>query len=174
SKSRQARVGKQGSASKSRQARVGKQESASKRRQARVVKQETASKSRQARVGKQESASKRQQARVVKQESASKSRQARIDKQESISKNEIKAAAITSFISGLNHEFAIKDLGDLNYFLGLEVAYTDDGLFLTQSKYATDILQRANLFDAKPVSTPLAPHVSFTGAGIPFPEPTLY
>ncbi|GJU15951.1 uncharacterized mitochondrial protein-like protein [Tanacetum coccineum] len=83
-------------------------------------------------------------------------------------------AAITSFISGLNHEFAIKDLGDLNYFLGLEVAYTDDGLFLTQSKYATDILQRANLFDAKPVSNPLAPHVSFTGAGIPFPEPTLY
>ncbi|GJR36054.1 RNA-directed DNA polymerase, eukaryota, reverse transcriptase zinc-binding domain protein [Tanacetum coccineum] len=79
---RQARVGKQGSASKSRQARVGKQESASKSRQARVGKQETASKSRQARVGKQESASKRRQARVVKQETASKSRQARIDKQE--------------------------------------------------------------------------------------------
>lgn len=35
--------------------------------------------------------------------------------------------AITSFISRLNREFAIKDLGDLNYFLGLEVAYTENG-----------------------------------------------
>ena len=81
---------------------------------------------------------------------------------------------ITTFISRLNHEFAIKDLGDLNYFLGLEVVYTDHGLFLTQSKYASDILKRANLYDSKPVSTPLAPHVSFTTDGLSFSDPTLY
>ncbi|XP_076913547.1 uncharacterized protein LOC143572213 [Bidens hawaiensis] len=72
---------------------------------------------------------------------------------------------IGSFISRLNNEFAIKDLGDLNYFLGLEVAYTDEGIFLTQSKYASDILKRANLYDSKPVSTPLAPHESFVTTG---------
>ena len=47
-------------------------------------------------------------------------------------------AAINAFISRLNHEFAIKDLGNLNYFLGLEVVHMEQGLFLTQSKYATD------------------------------------
>ena len=50
---------------------------------------------------------------------------------------------ISTFIARLNNEFATKDLGQLNYFLGLEVTYTDDGLFLTQAKYAHDILIRA-------------------------------
>ncbi|GKF81129.1 uncharacterized mitochondrial protein-like protein, partial [Tanacetum coccineum] len=50
-------------------------------------------------------------------------------------------SVIATFTSRLNHEFAIKDLGALNYFLGLEVAYTNNGLFLTQSKYARDILK---------------------------------
>ncbi|KAD6796557.1 hypothetical protein E3N88_07453 [Mikania micrantha] len=36
---------------------------------------------------------------------------------------------IISFIKRLNQEFTIKDLGELNYFLGLEVSYTKDGLF---------------------------------------------
>ncbi|KAJ0781817.1 putative RNA-directed DNA polymerase [Helianthus annuus] len=82
--------------------------------------------------------------------------------------------AIATFISCLNHEFAIKDLGDLNYFLGLEVAYSDNGLFLHQSKYATDILRRADLLDSKPVATPLAPHESFISQGDPYHDPTLY
>ncbi|KAD3337749.1 hypothetical protein E3N88_33269 [Mikania micrantha] len=81
---------------------------------------------------------------------------------------------IDTFISCLNHEFAIKDLGDLSYFLGLEVVYTDNGLFLTQSKYAKDILTRADLYYSRPVSTPLAPHESFTTNGLPFSDPTLY
>lgn len=42
---------------------------------------------------------------------------------------------LTTFISHLNKEFVIKDLGDINYFLGLQVSYTADGLFLNQFKY---------------------------------------
>ncbi|XP_042753565.1 uncharacterized mitochondrial protein AtMg00810 isoform X1 [Lactuca sativa] len=79
--------------------------------------------------------------------------------------------AIANFISRLNHEFSIKDLG---YFLGLEVTYLDNGLFLTQSKYASDILTRADLYDSKPASTPLPPHASFKTDGTPFKDPTLY
>ena len=79
--------------------------------------------------------------------------------------------AIANFISRLNHEFSIKDLG---YFLGLEVTYLDNGLFLTQSKYASDILTRADLYDSKPASTPLPPHASFKIDGSPFKDPTLY
>ncbi|XP_022040579.1 uncharacterized mitochondrial protein AtMg00810-like [Helianthus annuus] len=78
------------------------------------------------------------------------------------------------FISQLNQEFSIKDLGDLNYFLGLEVVYTDSGLFLTRAKYAKDILIRAQLLDSKPISTPLTPHESFTSAGLSYSDPTLY
>ena len=69
---------------------------------------------------------------------------------------------ITSFIDRLHNEFSIKDLGDLNYFLRLEVAYTNDGLFLCVSQYARDILDRVDLLDAKLIHTSLAPHESFT------------
>ena len=57
------------------------------------------------------------------------------------------------FISQTHKEFAIKDLGRLNYFLGLEVSYTHDGIFIGQAKYAHDILKRAELLDSKPVAT---------------------
>lgn len=46
---------------------------------------------------------------------------------------------LKSFVTKLHAEFAIKDLGRLNLFLGLEAIYTDNGLFLSQSKYAHDI-----------------------------------
>ncbi|GJS34280.1 retrovirus-related pol polyprotein from transposon RE1 [Tanacetum coccineum] len=81
---------------------------------------------------------------------------------------------ITSFIHRLHEEFAIKDLGDLNYFLGFEGAYTDSGLFLIQSKHALDILQRASLLDSKPVATPLVPLETFSNNGKPFHDPTFY
>ncbi|GJR73244.1 hypothetical protein Tco_0085609 [Tanacetum coccineum] len=74
----------------------------------------------------------------------------------------------------IKKEFAIKDLGDLSYFLGLEVSYTNDGLFLSQAKYATDVLTRAALLDSKPVSTPLAANEVFVTGGSLFANPTLY
>ncbi|GJY02031.1 uncharacterized mitochondrial protein-like protein [Tanacetum coccineum] len=81
---------------------------------------------------------------------------------------------LTLFTIRLNREFAIKDLGELSYFLGLEVSYTDDGLFLSQAKYATYVLTRAELLDSKPVSTPLATNEVFLLGGSPFADPNLY
>ncbi|XP_071699199.1 uncharacterized mitochondrial protein AtMg00810-like [Rutidosis leptorrhynchoides] len=81
---------------------------------------------------------------------------------------------IRKFISRLNDEFAIKDLGRLSYFLGLEVVYTDSGLFLSQAKYAHDILTRAELLESKPAATPLATAESFTLEGPLFDDSTLY
>lgn len=63
---------------------------------------------------------------------------------------------LKKFISRTHYEFAIKDLGHLNYFIGLEVSYTSDGLFVGQAKYAHDILECAELLDSKTISTPLA------------------
>ncbi|GKE50333.1 retrovirus-related pol polyprotein from transposon TNT 1-94, partial [Tanacetum coccineum] len=81
---------------------------------------------------------------------------------------------MVSFISRLHHEFAIKDLGELNYFLGLEATRTSEGLFLSQSKYAHDILKRADLLDAKPVHTPLAANEILSTHGDKYTDPTSY
>ncbi|GKA78154.1 uncharacterized mitochondrial protein-like protein, partial [Tanacetum coccineum] len=81
---------------------------------------------------------------------------------------------LMAFIERLNREFAIKNLGELNYFLGLEVTYTTNVLFLNQSKYAKEILTRSNMIDAKPAPTPLGANVSIVSTGDPFPDPTHY
>ncbi|XP_050874988.1 uncharacterized mitochondrial protein AtMg00810-like [Lathyrus oleraceus] len=58
-----------------------------------------------------------------------------------------------SIISRLNSEFAMKDLGPLNYFLGIAVTRHDGGLFLSQKKYADEILERAGMSSCKSCPT---------------------
>lgn len=50
-------------------------------------------------------------------------------------------AAMRSLKSHLDRIFSIKDLGPLNYFLGLEVSYISDGIVLTQNKYTQELLR---------------------------------
>lgn len=56
----------------------------------------------------------------------------------------------------MEKEFALKDLGDLHYFLGIEVKRSTDGLTMTQERYAADVVKRAGMNLSKPVSTPLS------------------
>ena len=49
----------------------------------------------------------------------------------------------------------MKDLGPLNYFLGLEVSSSADGCYLTQAKYTSDLISRASIIDSKIVDTPI-------------------
>ena len=65
------------------------------------------------------------------------------------------SSLLARFTCKLYSEFATKDLGSLSYFLGLEATPTIDGLFISQLKYASDILTRAQLLDSKPVHTPM-------------------
>ena len=55
----------------------------------------------------------------------------------------------------LSQQFEMKDLGHLNYFLGLEITHSTDGLYLTQAKYASELLSRAGLTDSKTIDTPV-------------------
>jgi histone deacetylase 1/2 len=64
--------------------------------------------------------------------------------------------AISGLLKSLNKNFAIKDLGDLHYFLGIEVTKTQNGLLLTQGKYAKDLLQKVGMHGCKPSPTPLS------------------
>ena len=55
----------------------------------------------------------------------------------------------------LGSQFEMKDLGPLNYFLGIEVSSSADGYYLTQAKYTSDLISRANITDSKIVDTPI-------------------
>ena len=61
-----------------------------------------------------------------------------------------------AFLKHLADRFSLKDLGTLSYFLGVEATFTSSGLFLSQRKYIQDLLSKANMQDAKEVTTPLS------------------
>ncbi|KAJ0530831.1 putative RNA-directed DNA polymerase [Helianthus annuus] len=58
-------------------------------------------------------------------------------------------------ISSLAGEFAMKDLGSLSYFLGIQVTRSGDTMFLSQEAYARDIIHRAAMDSCKPAATPV-------------------
>jgi histone deacetylase 1/2 len=65
--------------------------------------------------------------------------------------------AISVMLKDLNANFAIKDLGELHFFLGIEVKKTRDGLLLTQEKCAHDLLAKVNMLECKSAPNPLSP-----------------
>ncbi|KAM2258629.1 hypothetical protein ACFX1S_003699 [Malus domestica] len=66
---------------------------------------------------------------------------------------------IQAVITNLAEVFDLKDMGRLSFFLGLHIQYKDDGsLFISQSKYAKDLLKKAAMETCKPTSTPSKPH----------------
>ena len=75
----------------------------------------------------------------------------------------------------LSQQFEMKDLGHLSYFLGLEITYSIDGLYITQAKYASELLSRVGLTDSKTVDTPVELNVHLTPlGGKPLSNPSLY
>ncbi|XP_062082167.1 uncharacterized mitochondrial protein AtMg00810-like [Humulus lupulus] len=59
----------------------------------------------------------------------------------------------------LGEEFEIKDLGNLNYFLGKEFARSREGIFVSQRKYVLDLLNETGMMGCKPAETPSEPNV---------------
>jgi hypothetical protein len=51
--------------------------------------------------------------------------------------------ATSVLLQDLKNDFALKDLGELHYFLGIEVKKTSYGIKLSQEKYASNIVKRA-------------------------------
>ncbi|XP_061374822.1 uncharacterized mitochondrial protein AtMg00810-like [Gastrolobium bilobum] len=52
-------------------------------------------------------------------------------------------------------KFEMKDLGQLKYFLGIEIARSKQGIFLSQRKYILDLLAKTGMLACKPIDTPI-------------------
>jgi hypothetical protein len=82
---------------------------------------------------------------------------------------------LRSIIQKLLSEFKMKDLGPLHFFLGVNVRHTPTGFFLSQERYAEDILDRAAMSNCKSATTPIdtKPKVS-SSTGVEVPDASFY
>jgi len=60
-----------------------------------------------------------------------------------------------NFASVMQQEFEMSLLGELTYFLGLQVHQNKNDIFLSQTKYLKQILKKYGMEDSKPVCTPM-------------------
>lgn len=78
------------------------------------------------------------------------------------------ASFITALIKNLNTDFSLKQLGKLDYFLGIEVTHLPNGsLLLSQAKYLTDLLAKINMLNANGMPTPMVSTSKLSKIGSP-------
>ena len=69
---------------------------------------------------------------------------------------------VEHFVHQTKSEFEMSLVGELNYFLGLQVKQMEDSIFVSQSKYARGIVKKFGLENASHKRTPDVTHVKFT------------
>lgn len=80
-------------------------------------------------------------------------------------------ALIHDLKAHLHHTLSIKDLGLLNYFLGIEVSKTTEGYVLTQRKYTKELLHECELDLSKSAVTPFPLNLKLTPDGDVYDNP---
>ncbi|GJZ29312.1 retrovirus-related pol polyprotein from transposon TNT 1-94 [Tanacetum coccineum] len=60
------------------------------------------------------------------------------------------------FAKIMHDEFEMSMMGELNFFLGLQIKQMEDGIFFNQSKYIKEMLKKFGLEDSKPIKTPMS------------------
>ena len=75
----------------------------------------------------------------------------------------------------LKHKLDMKDLGELKFFLGIEVIRTPEGIWLLQRQYALDMLSKYGMTACKPLSVPLEQKVKLSAdSGDEIENPTRF
>ncbi|GKC86737.1 retrovirus-related pol polyprotein from transposon TNT 1-94, partial [Tanacetum coccineum] len=62
----------------------------------------------------------------------------------------------------MHDEFKMNMMGELNFFLGLQIKQLEDGIFFNQSKYVKEMLKKFSLEDSKPIKTPMSSKTKLT------------
>jgi hypothetical protein len=62
---------------------------------------------------------------------------------------------VSNFADEMSREFEMSMMGELQYFLGLQIQQVKDGTFVHQTKYTKDMLRKFQMQDVKPMSTPM-------------------
>ncbi|GJZ38678.1 putative ribonuclease H-like domain-containing protein [Tanacetum coccineum] len=71
-----------------------------------------------------------------------------------------KSSMVKDFEELMQKEFKMSSMGELTFFLGLQVKQSNGGIFLSQDKYVKDILNKFDFRTIKPASTPIEAHKS--------------
>ncbi|GJZ96686.1 putative ribonuclease H-like domain-containing protein [Tanacetum coccineum] len=66
-----------------------------------------------------------------------------------------KKSLCTEFEKMMHKKFQMSSMGELTFFLGLQVKQKEDGIFISQDKYVTEILKKFGFIDVKTTSTPM-------------------
>ncbi|GKF09239.1 uncharacterized mitochondrial protein-like protein, partial [Tanacetum coccineum] len=80
---------------------------------------------------------------------------ARLVAQDDIIFGSTKNSLCTEFKSLMHKKFQMSSIGELTFFLGLQVKQKDDGIFISQDKYVDDILKKFDFSSVKTGGTPL-------------------
>ena len=82
--------------------------------------------------------------------------------------------AILTLKQFLHSRFWIKDLGNLKYFLGIEVSRSKKGISISQRKYTLGILKDGELLGSKPVNFPMEQNVKLSNSRELLKDPSQY
>jgi hypothetical protein len=63
---------------------------------------------------------------------------------------------VARFAEDMRKEFEMSMMGELQFFLGLQIKQAKEGTFVHQAKYTKDILKKFKMDDSKPLSTPMS------------------
>ncbi|GKD66837.1 retrovirus-related pol polyprotein from transposon TNT 1-94 [Tanacetum coccineum] len=66
------------------------------------------------------------------------------------------------FAKIMHDEFEMSMIGELNFFLGLQIKQMENGIFFNQSKYIKEMLKKFGLEDSKPTKTPMSTEIKLT------------
>ncbi|GJW41242.1 putative ribonuclease H-like domain-containing protein [Tanacetum coccineum] len=72
-----------------------------------------------------------------------------------------KKSLCIEFEKMMHKKFQMSSIGELTFFLGLQVKQKEDGIFINQDKYVTEILKKFGFIDVKTARTPMETHKPF-------------
>ncbi|GJY65108.1 retrovirus-related pol polyprotein from transposon TNT 1-94 [Tanacetum coccineum] len=72
------------------------------------------------------------------------------------------------FAKIMHDEFEMSMMGELNFFLGLQIKQIEDGIFFNQSKYIKEMLKKFGLEDSKPTKKPMSTRIKAPQGGLKY------